>query len=64
MSSVARLAYKPATARYHRLVEDFKRQLLEAELRRYHGSRTQTARALEIPRTYLQKIIKDLGVQA
>jgi DNA-binding NtrC family response regulator len=52
----------PAT--YRSAVVDFKRQLIEAALQNHGGNRTHAARALGLPRTYLLRLIRDLGVTA
>ena len=49
---------------YHGAVSDFKRQLIEATLRQMRGNRTHAARALRLQRTYLLRLIRDLGVAA
>jgi DNA-binding NtrC family response regulator len=46
---------------YHAAVEDFKRGLIVSTLRRTGGNRTQAARALGLQRTYLARLIRDLG---
>ena len=51
-------------AGYHDAVSDFKRRLIEATLRQMRGNRTHTARALGLQRTYLLRLIRDLGVAA
>jgi DNA-binding NtrC family response regulator len=43
-------------------VEEFKRGLLASTLRRTGGNRTQAARHLGLQRTYLARLIRDLGV--
>jgi hypothetical protein len=45
---------------YHAAVEDF-RGLIVSTLRRTGGNRTQAARALGLQRTYLARLIRDLG---
>ncbi|MBI3028718.1 MAG: hypothetical protein HYY64_04315 [Candidatus Rokubacteria bacterium] len=45
-------------------VEEFKRRLIEAALRRSGGNRTHAARCLGLQRTYLLRLIRDLGVSA
>lgn len=45
-------------------VEEFKRRLLEAALRQSGGNRTHAARSLGLQRTYLLRLIRDLGVSA
>ena len=49
---------------YHGAVSEFKRRLIEATLQRMRGNRTHTARALGLQRTYLLRLIRDLGVAA
>jgi transcriptional regulator with PAS, ATPase and Fis domain len=47
---------------FHAAVEEFKRGLLASTLRRTGGNRTQAARHLGLQRTYLARLIRDLGV--
>jgi DNA-binding NtrC family response regulator len=60
----------PATASlprpigYHGAVSDFKRRLIESTLQQMCGNRTHTARALGLQRTYLLRLIRELGVTA
>ena len=49
---------------YHGAVVDFKRRLIEATLHRARGNRTHAARALGLQRTYLLRLIRELGVAA
>jgi len=49
---------------YHGAVCDFKRRLIEATLHQMRGNRTHTARALGLQRTYLLRLIRELGVAA
>jgi DNA-binding NtrC family response regulator len=49
---------------FHGAVSDFKRRLIEATLARAHGNRTHAARALGLQRTYLLRLIRELGVTA
>ena len=49
---------------YHSAVCDFKRRLIEATLAQMRGNRTHTARALGLQRTYLLRLIRELGVTA
>ena len=51
-------------AGYHGAVSDFKRRLIEATLHQMRGNRTHTARALGLQRTYLLRLIRELGVAA
>ena len=52
------------TPSYHGAVSDFKRRLIEATLHQARGNRTHAARALGLQRTYLLRLIRDLGVAA
>ena len=52
------------TLGYHVAVSDFKRRLIEATLHQARGNRTHAARALGLQRTYLLRLIRDLGVAA
>ena len=45
-------------------VEEFKRRLIETALRQSGGNRTRAARCLGLQRTYLLRLIRDLGVAA
>ena len=49
---------------YHGAVSDFKRRLNEATLHQASGNRTHAARALGLQRTYLLRLIRELGVAA
>ena len=49
---------------YHGAVCDFKRRLIEATLHQMRGNRTHTARVLGLQRTYLLRLIRELGVAA
>jgi DNA-binding NtrC family response regulator len=72
MTIAARPASAPApvsplripAATYHGAVCDFKRRLIEATLRQAQGNRTHAARALGLQRTYLLRLIRELGVTA
>jgi DNA-binding NtrC family response regulator len=52
------------TPGYHGAVSDFKRRLIEATLHQSRDNRTHAARALGLQRTYLLRLIRDLGVAA
>src|SRR2546423_1649552 len=52
------------TAGYHGAVSEFKRRLIESTLHQARGNRTHAARALGLQRTYLLRLIRDLGVAA
>ncbi len=54
----------PRPLGYHGAVSDFKRRLIEATLLQMRGNRTHTARALGLQRTYLLRLIRELGVAA
>ncbi len=54
---------RPA-AGFHGAVSEFKRHLIEATLHQLGGNRTRAARALGLQRTYLLRLIRDLGVAA
>jgi len=49
---------------FHGAVSDFKRRLIEATLHQADGNRTHAARALGLQRTYLLRLIRELGVSA
>jgi len=55
---------KIAPPDYHGAVCEFKRRLIEVTLQQMRGNRTHTARALGLQRTYLLRLIRDLGVAA
>ncbi|OGL02539.1 MAG: hypothetical protein A3D33_10530 [Candidatus Rokubacteria bacterium RIFCSPHIGHO2_02_FULL_73_26] len=54
----------PPAGGYHGAVSRFKRRLIEATLHQTRGNRTHAARALGLQRTYLLRLIRDLGVAA
>lgn len=47
---------------YYKLVRDAKRDILTAALKAYDGNRVHTAKAIGVPRTYLIRLINELGV--
>ena len=49
---------------YHDAVSEFKRRLIEATLLEARGNRTHAAKTLGLQRTYLLRLIRDLGVAA
>ena len=55
-------AAREAARTYHAAVEEFKRGLLASTLRRTNGNRTRAARLLGLQRTYLARLIRDLGL--
>jgi len=59
------MALMPAPAPgYHDAVSEFKRRLIEATLLEARGNRTHAAKTLGLQRTYLLRLIRDLGVAA
>jgi DNA-binding NtrC family response regulator len=55
---------REAVRTYHAAVEEFKRGLIASTLRRTNGNRTRAARLLGLQRTYLARLIRDLGLAA
>ena len=55
---------REAARTYHAAVEEFKRGLIASTLRRTNGNRTRAARLLGLQRTYLARLIRDLGLAA
>jgi hypothetical protein len=49
-------------APYHTTITDFRRRLIETTLEEHGGNRTHAAQALGIQRTYLLRLIRDLGI--
>jgi Nif-specific regulatory protein len=49
---------------FHGAVSQFKRHLIEVTLHQAGGNRTRAARVLGLQRTYLLRLIRDLGVTA
>ena len=66
MNAIPNLAAPPVArpVGYHGAVSDFKRRLIEATLHQSRGNRTHAARALGLQRTYLLRLIRELGVAA
>lgn len=67
LPSTVSITEAPGAARpvgYHGAVYDFKRRLIEATLQQVRGNRTHAARALGLQRTYLLRLMRDLGVAA
>ncbi len=48
---------------YHEAVLQFKRELLRSALARASGNQTRAAEALGLQRTYLSRLLKDLGIR-
>jgi len=63
-SAIAPVSPPPLSPGYHGAVSDFKRRLIEATLHQMRGNRTHAARALGLQRTYLLRLIRELGVAA
>ena len=65
--SSPRIAYcnddKEPISDYHGMVAAFKKDLLERALSAYGGNRTHAARALGLQRTYLLRLMRDLGIK-
>jgi DNA-binding NtrC family response regulator len=64
LSNAAPVASSVGRLGYHDAVSDFKRRLIEVTLRQAQGNRTHAARALGLQRTYLLRLIRELGVAA
>jgi hypothetical protein len=64
MSAVPDPRSPQTTLGYHGAVSDFKRRLIETTLHETRGNRTHAARTLGLQRTYLLRLIRDLGVAA
>jgi DNA-binding NtrC family response regulator len=65
MNAIQDLSHcSPAAPGFHGAVCDFKRRLIETTLHQMRGNRTHTARALGLQRTYLLRLIRELGVAA
>jgi len=48
---------------YHEAVLQFKRELLRSALAQASGNQTRAAEALGLQRTYLSRLLKDLGIR-
>lgn len=55
--------HKECVSAYHKEVDNFKRQILQAALETHHGNRTHAARALGLQRTYLLRLIRDFEIR-
>jgi DNA-binding NtrC family response regulator len=64
MSAIPNTNAQVSAPGYHGAVSDFKRRLIEATLHQARGNRTHAARALGLQRTYLLRLIRELGVAA
>jgi transcriptional regulator with PAS, ATPase and Fis domain len=47
---------------YHKAIDDYRRELIEKTLAETRGNRAEAARLLGLQRTYLARLMKDLGV--
>lgn len=47
---------------YHEAVREFKKELLRRTLDQHKGNKTHAARALGLQRTYLVRLLRDLGL--
>ena len=47
---------------FHAQVEDFRRRLIRETLARFDGNQTRAAEALQLQRTYLARLIRQLGI--
>jgi DNA-binding NtrC family response regulator len=54
--------YKAPINDYQRAVENFKRELLARALTAHGGNRSRTAQTLGLQRTYLLRLIRQLGL--
>ena len=52
-----------ASGTYHEAVLQFKRELLRSALAQVNGNQTRAAEALGLQRTYLSRLLKDLGIR-
>jgi DNA-binding NtrC family response regulator len=52
-----------ASGTYHEAVLQFKRELLRSALAQANGNQTRAAEALGLQRTYLSRLLKDLGIR-
>jgi DNA-binding NtrC family response regulator len=61
-AGTAGLPARGSARSFHAAVEEYKRGLIASALRRTGGNRTQAARQLGLQRTYLTRLIRDLGL--
>jgi putative PEP-CTERM system response regulator len=52
-----------AAGTYHEALQQFKRELLRSALAQANGNQTRAAEALGLQRTYLSRLLKDLGIR-
>lgn len=55
--------YKAPVNAYHKEVENFKRELITRTLIAHGGNRTHAAKTLGLQRTYLLRLIRELGLR-
>ncbi len=56
-------ASEESAGSYHEAVLQFKRELLRSALAQASGNQTRAAEALGLQRTYLSRLLKDLGIR-
>lgn len=56
--------YTTTASGYHEQMTDLRRQIIRSELERAGWHRTRAARALGLRRTYLLRLIRNLGLRA
>lgn len=54
--------HKEPVANFHKEVDRFKKDLIQATLEAHRGNRTHAARTLGLQRTYLLRLMRDFGV--
>ncbi len=54
--------HKECASAYHKEVGNFKKELIRTALEAHNGNRTYAARSLGLQRTYLLRLIRDLGI--
>ncbi|HYL81631.1 MAG TPA: helix-turn-helix domain-containing protein, partial [Candidatus Acidoferrum sp.] len=53
----------PSGGSYHEAILKFKRELLRSSLSQANGNQTRAAEALGLQRTYLSRLLKELGIR-
>ncbi len=64
MLNAATAPVAPSPSTWHESIAAFKRALIARALRQSCGNRTQAARALGLQRTYLLRLMREMGVTA
>ena len=62
MLTAPRVPIVPAPATWHAAIAAFKRALIERALADAGGNRTRAARSLGLQRTYLLRLMREMGV--